>query len=183
VRDLDDDDEGWTLITSQGKKGIIPTQYYEGLSHEVKLPPINSPMFNRSNQWKMQFSLKSLTNLQPDVQLKGPVSITWCTRKKTGNTGTINFPSDSSVAAVNKSYDIVEEFIPSEKPGFYKGKYLRVQIKYDNAEPEVLSILLNSYISAKDQMTHEREVPVKWCDDHSNCHLLYSLKTTPIKMN
>jgi hypothetical protein len=126
VNDLEDEDKGWSLVRQKSSRGIIPTAYfavietvYYPLKPEKKYPP---------HTYKFHVHIKKLLNVASGKSDKGPISFTWSTKKKMGNTGLINLPHKGGDVEVNKFYDIVQTF--KETNGVSKPKIFNIAVRY-----------------------------------------------------
>lgn len=108
------------MVLFQGKQGIIPTKYYK-----LEVLKSNTPQ----NTWNIRLNFKKITNFAPSTNNVSPISITWSTRKKMGNTGQYFIPKEGGDLPMNKIYDVVEVFTESSSNGRFKGKHLKILLK------------------------------------------------------
>lgn len=107
------------MVIFRGKEGIIPTKYYKFESQKT-VPP---------NTWRLRLNFKKIVNFTQGVPDPGPISITWSTKKKMGNTGKYLVPKDGTELPISKIYDIIETFTESSTQGSFKGKHLKILLK------------------------------------------------------
>jgi hypothetical protein len=104
LEDLEDEDEGWSLVVFHNKKGIIPTRYYQLLTE------LCSPRSPRSeNAWKIKIKIVRIEYLSGVSS--SPIIISWATKRKTGNTGVLEIPVNSFQTQTQRNYKNYFQFI------------------------------------------------------------------------